>query len=64
MYRRFIQRVRPVTNPHEACGLFKGFRTKPRHLFQRRAGFERTVRVAVRDDVGRKFGTDARDMGE
>ena len=61
---RFVQWVRPIPNPHETCGLFEGFGTKTSHLAQRGAGFERTVRVAMRDDVGRKFGTDARDVRE
>ena len=62
MNGRSVQRILPIPNPHEACSLFKGFGSKTSHLLQRGAGFERTVRVAVRDDVGRKFGTDARDV--
>ena len=47
MYTRRIERIVAVTDAQKSCRKLESLGPEPRHLFERRAGAERTVRLAM-----------------
>ena len=58
--RRAVQRVVTIHHAQETCRLLEGFFAQTADFFQRRTGFEGAVFVAVRHDVLRQRGIEAR----
>ena len=61
MDTRGIERVVAVRNAQEAGALLERLRSQPRHLLERLAGAERTMGVAVQDDILRQTRSNSRD---
>ena len=57
-----VERIVAARNAQEAGALLECPRSQPRHVFERLAGAERTMGVAVQDDILRQTGSDSRDM--
>ena len=59
MDARGIERVVAVRNAQEADALLERLRSQTRYLFERLAGAERTMRVAVQDNILRQTRPDS-----
>ena len=54
-----IERVVAVRNAQEAGALLERLRSQPRYFFERLAGAERTMGVAVQDNILRQTRSDS-----